>query len=168
MNLNNDMTSISIVIPVYNAEDSIGKLVDELVLELNDYHDVTVIDKHAPGKPVEGVRYIKERIGSSTCNDVMLFNYLEGADVVYHLAAEPRVQATMYNPSRAFNDNCLATQQVLEAVRHLECPRLVFSSTSSPVIVPLPAAAFVLLTRRLRANVRRNYRSGFPTSRKSG
>ena len=108
-----------------------GYIGTELVLELNDYCNVTVIDKRAPKKPVKGVRYITERIGDSTCNDTMLFNYLENADAVYHLAAEPRIQATLDRPSLAFYDNCLATQHILDAVRHLQTPRLVFSSTSS-------------------------------------
>jgi len=38
-----DMTSVSIVIPVYNAEDSIGKLVDELVSELNHQYDLEIV-----------------------------------------------------------------------------------------------------------------------------
>ena len=98
---------------------------------LEDGHSVTVIDKQSPLWIHPDVRYITERIGSSTCNDVMLYNYLEDMDVVYHLAAEPRIQTTLDNPSRAFIDNCFATQQILEAARHVNTPRLVFSSTSS-------------------------------------
>ena len=108
-----------------------GYIGTELVLELNDYCNVTVIDKRAPKKPVKGVRYIKENIGGSHCNDTMLYGYFQDADTVYHLAAEPRIQATIDMPSKAFYSNCLATQHVLDAVRHLETPRLVFSSTSS-------------------------------------
>ena len=40
MNLTDNMLFISIVIPVYNAELSIGKLVDELVSELNHQYDL--------------------------------------------------------------------------------------------------------------------------------
>lgn len=43
MNLTADMISISIVIPVYNAEFSIGKLVDELVSELNHNYNLEIV-----------------------------------------------------------------------------------------------------------------------------
>ena len=105
-------------------------LVQQLV---NEGCEVTVIDRRHPAERIPGVHYITERIGGSTCNDVMLFNYMGGMDIVYHLAAEPRIQSTIDNPSRAFYDNCLATQQVLEAARHVETPRVVFSSTSSGI-----------------------------------
>jgi UDP-glucose 4-epimerase len=108
-----------------------GYIGTELVLELNDYCNVTVIDKRAPKKPIKGVRYIREEIGGSHCNDTMLFGFLEGADTVYHLAADPRIQATIDMPSKAFYSNCLATHHVLDAVKHLNTPRLIFSSTSS-------------------------------------
>ena len=108
-----------------------GYIGTELVLELRDNHDVTVIDKTDPANPIDGVQYIKERLGGSHCNDTMLYGYLEGAETIYHLAAEPRIQATIDTPSNAFYNNCLATQHILDAVRYLETPRLVFSSTSS-------------------------------------
>lgn len=108
-----------------------GYIGTELVLELNDNCNVTVIDRCAPKTPIPGVKYVREEIGGSHCNDTMLFGYLEGADVIYHLAADPRIQATLDTPSKAFYSNCLATHHILDAVRHLSTPRLVFSSTSS-------------------------------------
>ena len=100
--------------------------------------DVTVLDKRRPMSVLEGVNYITERIGSSTVNDVMLFDYLKDMDVVYHLAAEPRIQTTIDNPGLAFYDNSLATLQLLEAARHVNVPRIVFASTSSVYGPTLP------------------------------
>ena len=42
MSLIDNMLSISIVIPVYNAENSIGKLVDELVSKLNHHYNLEI------------------------------------------------------------------------------------------------------------------------------
>ena len=43
MIFNDDKISVSIVIPVYNAEFSIGKLVDELVSELNHHYNLEIV-----------------------------------------------------------------------------------------------------------------------------
>lgn len=43
MNITSDMISVSIVIPVYNAELSIGKLIDELVSELNHKYNLEIV-----------------------------------------------------------------------------------------------------------------------------
>ena len=64
MNLNIDMTSISIVIPVYNSEDSIGKLVDELVLKLNHLYDllIVLVNDNSQDKSEEILRHTTRRI----------------------------------------------------------------------------------------------------------
>jgi undecaprenyl-phosphate 4-deoxy-4-formamido-L-arabinose transferase len=43
MNGTNNLISISIVIPVYNSEDSIGEIVDKLVSEFQVKYDLEII-----------------------------------------------------------------------------------------------------------------------------
>ncbi len=58
---------------------------------------------------------------------------VDGADVVYHLAAQPGVRLSWDEHFELYDShNILATQRLLEAVRRVEpSPRVVFSSSSS-------------------------------------
>jgi UDP-glucose 4-epimerase len=52
-------------------------------------------------------------------------------DVVFHLAANARIQQTIKDPAAAAKNNVLSTINVLEAAREKGIKRVVFSSTSS-------------------------------------
>src|SRR5437773_4180771 len=57
---------------------------------------------------------------------------LRGAKVVFHLAGQPGVRPSWGDHfDRYVQDNIVATQRLLEALRHVEVERLVFASSSS-------------------------------------
>jgi UDP-glucose 4-epimerase len=86
---------------------------------------------------------------SAECNDDFYFNdgatnhqvdicdyermlpIFEGANVVFHLAAESRIQPAIINPARAAEVNVLGTCNVLQAARTHNVDRIVYSSTSA-------------------------------------
>tara|TARA_B110000858_G_scaffold197822_1_gene260936 strand:+ start:1791 stop:2747 length:957 start_codon:yes stop_codon:yes gene_type:complete len=53
------------------------------------------------------------------------------ADVVFHLAAESRIQIATNNPTLAARTNTTGTCNVLQAAREAGCNRVIYSSTSS-------------------------------------
>ncbi len=55
----------------------------------------------------------------------------DGAEKVFHLAAESRIQPAIENPSRAISINVNGTGNVLEACRKHKISKLVYSSTSA-------------------------------------
>jgi UDP-glucose 4-epimerase len=70
---------------------------------------------------------------------------LEGADTVFHLAANADVRFGTEHPKRDLEQNTVATFRVLEAMRSVGCRRIVFSSTGSvygePAVFPTPEDA---------------------------
>ena len=55
----------------------------------------------------------------------------EGADCVFHLAAESRVQPAIQSPVETVSINCVGTATVLQCALEAEARRFVYSSTSS-------------------------------------
>lgn len=53
------------------------------------------------------------------------------ADIVFHLAAESRIQPTLINPLLAFRTNITGTAVVLQASREMGVKKVIVSSTSS-------------------------------------
>ncbi len=106
-----------------------SNLVDKLV-ELGV--EVTVIDDN-----------------SAECNEKFYFNdkaknykldicdyekiepLFEGVDVVFHLAAESRIQPAIINPTKAAHVNVVGTCNILQAARKHNIDRVIYSSTSS-------------------------------------
>jgi UDP-glucose 4-epimerase len=66
----------------------------------------------------------------------------EGADRIYHLAADPDVRQSALSPVGPVNNNILATFRVLEAMRLHHVPEIVFTSTSTvygdATVIPTP------------------------------
>jgi len=56
---------------------------------------------------------------------------VDGADVVFHFAANPEVRVSTTNPEIHFNENVVATFNLLEAMRRKDVKELVFASSSS-------------------------------------
>jgi UDP-glucose 4-epimerase len=56
---------------------------------------------------------------------------VEGVETVFHYAANPEVRVSMTNPEVHFNENIVATFNLLEAVRRSGVGELVFASSSS-------------------------------------
>ena len=67
---------------------------------------------------------------------------INGADRVYHLAADPDVRQSAMTPDPTFRNNIVATYRVLEAMRENKVPELVFTSTSTvygnAAVIPTP------------------------------
>ena len=55
----------------------------------------------------------------------------DGVDVVFHLAAEARIQPCIINPLKAVHTNMFGTATVLQCAREAGVKRVVYSSTSS-------------------------------------
>ncbi len=60
-----------------------------------------------------------------------LLEYVEGVDVVFHLAAQPGVDFSVKNPEKTLTINVLGTLNVLEAAKKARVKRVVFASSSS-------------------------------------
>ena len=111
-----------------------GFIGTQLVLRLvsEGHDDIIVIDKNKPKQLgfahalQDHVHYIQRELGQ----DIPLPE-LQGADIVYHLAAEPRVQKTYNDPILALDSNTKATVEVLNAARTYNVRRVVYASTSS-------------------------------------
>lgn len=99
-------------------------LVDRLV-ERGD--DVTVWDNHRTGhnKNDKAVYY------ELNVDDVHpIFHYKKGYEVIYHLAAEARIQPSFDNPNLVHHSNVTGTSKMLELAR-LGKSRFVFAGSSS-------------------------------------
>ena len=74
--------------------------------------------------------------------DVITVPGLQGADVVFHFAANPEVRISSVRPRVHFDENVVATFNVLEAARRFDVEALVFASSSTvygdPEVVPMP------------------------------
>ncbi|MEM2282566.1 MAG: NAD-dependent epimerase/dehydratase family protein [Candidatus Hadarchaeales archaeon] len=70
---------------------------------------------------------------------------LEGCELVFHLAANPEVRLGAEDPTVIFEQNVIATQKLLEAMRKLGVRQLVFTSSSTVYgdaeILPTPEDA---------------------------
>ncbi|MEK6326230.1 MAG: NAD-dependent epimerase/dehydratase family protein [Actinomycetota bacterium] len=72
------------------------------------------------------------RLVEGNLRDLELSELLAGVDVVYHLAGQPGVRRSWGREFEVYlNENLLATQLVLEAVRGTDVRRFVFASSSS-------------------------------------
>jgi UDP-glucose 4-epimerase len=56
---------------------------------------------------------------------------VDGVDVVFHFAANPEVRVSTINPEVHFNENVMATFNLLEAMRRRDVKEFVFASSSS-------------------------------------
>lgn len=105
-------------------------LVDRL-LELG--HDVVVIDDFSSGKPENLKHQDKNRrlnvIKADICGDIN--KYFAGVDVVFHVAAVPRVQYSIKFPEITNKVNVAGTVNVLEASRKAGVKKIVYSASSS-------------------------------------
>lgn len=70
---------------------------------------------------------------------------VQDVEVVFHFAANPEVRVSTTHPRTHFNENIVATFNLLEAIRHNNIKYLVFASSSSvygePKTIPVPEDA---------------------------
>jgi len=105
-------------------------------------HEATVIDDLSSGKR----EYVNEK-ASFIKKDIRkeLTAEFQGADTIFHLAADPDVRSNSRDPKKSFDINVMGTISVLEACRKADVPRFVFASTSAVYgetdILPTPETA---------------------------
>jgi UDP-glucose 4-epimerase len=121
-------------------------LVDRLLLL---GHRVVAYDNFSTGQD----RFIEQANSSPNFRllrgDVLDFDCLtaamDGADFVWHMAANADVRFGLEHPRRDFEQNTIATYNVLEAMRANGMRRMAFASTGSiygePEVFPTPEAA---------------------------
>jgi len=106
-----------------------SNLVDRLI---SDGHEVTVIDNESADSNEQFYWNPQARNYKYDVRDyVMVRRLYEGQDVVFHLAAEARIQPTIEDPLKAFENNMIGTATVLECARVCGIKRVVYSSTSA-------------------------------------
>jgi UDP-glucose 4-epimerase len=117
-------------------------LVDTLVAQGNE---VLVIDSLVAGRrdtiaqhiDSHKARFLKEDLLGNGWQDA-----INGADRLFHLAADPDVRQSAATPDPTLQNNVIATYRVLEAMRLHDVPELVFTSTSTVYgdakIIPTP------------------------------
>ena len=117
-------------------------LVDTLVAQGNE---ILVIDSLCAGRretiarhiDLCRVRFVKKDLLGEGWQDT-----LQGADRLFHLAADPDVRQSAVSPDPALQNNIIATYRVLEAMRLHDVPELVFTSTSTvygdATVIPTP------------------------------
>jgi UDP-glucose 4-epimerase len=107
-------------------------LVDRLV---RDGYRVRVVDNLSSGR-VENIKHhldagSVELIVSDLKDPQVALKAVEGVNTVFHFAANPEVRVSTTNPEIHFNENIVATFNLLEAMRKKGVKELVFASSSS-------------------------------------
>jgi UDP-glucose 4-epimerase len=106
-----------------------SNLVDRLI---QCGHDVTVIDNESADSNEQFYWNDRAKNYRYDVRDyVMVRRLYEGQDVVFHLAAEARIQPSIEDPLKAFENNMIGTATVLECARVCRVKRVVYSSTSA-------------------------------------
>lgn len=103
-------------------------LVDKLVSMGDDVH---VIDNLCANNEKF---YYNDDASYYPCSILDLYRtaqIIDGADVVFHLAAESRIGPSIENPSRTVDVNVQGTCHILEVARKYKVNRVVYSSTSA-------------------------------------
>ena len=108
-------------------------LVDSLMAQ---EHSVSVYDNLASGKLKNLEKWQDNRRFSFNHGDLLnppeVAKAVKDSDVVFHLAANPEVDAKKASPMDHFQQNITATYNLLEAVREAGCvERLAFTSSST-------------------------------------
>ncbi len=117
-------------------------LVEELVKR---GHAVRILDNLSTGS-VENLRGLPEGSFELYTGDLLnprdVREALEGCRAVYHFAANPEVRYGYQNPQLDFEQNVLATRELLEEARRQRIELLVFASSSTvygePSQIPTP------------------------------
>lgn len=104
-------------------------IVDRLV---KDGHEVVVIDDESADANEQFYYNEKAEYSYYSVQDhYNIRHHFEGVDLVFHLAAESRIQPAINNPVMATMSNTLGTCSVLQAAQEAGVKRVIYSSTSS-------------------------------------
>jgi len=103
-------------------------LVDRLVAE---GYEVRVVDNLSSGRLENISHHHVETLIGDLKNPQDAQRAVEGVDVVFHFAANPEVRVSTTSPEIHFNENVVATFNLLEAMRRKDVKEIVFASSSS-------------------------------------
>ena len=107
---------------------------------LQDGHEVVSVDNYSTGKKEnehEGCTYYNYDISSSHTIGIYVDHGTypswrdDEYDVIFHLAALPRIQPSFKNPVRTFDTNVIGTRNILELVRKQKNCQVIFAGSSS-------------------------------------
>lgn len=110
-------------------------VVDQL---LSAGHQVTVIDNMSTGRRsnLDHVLGKVDIVEADIAVKGEWVGHFKGADWVFHLAALADIVPSIQHPEAYFASNVVGTYNVLEAVKHAECKRLVYAASSSCYGIP--------------------------------
>ena len=115
----------------------VGTNLIKRLLSDNRWDDVVSLDNYSTGKKenkLDGCKYIEVDISDSLRRHkgFGLETYqLQKPDIIYHLAAIPRIQPSFLEPTKTFDSNVKATQNIMEYARTLNVPVVYAGSSSS-------------------------------------
>jgi len=98
-------------------------------------HDVVIIDNLITGSQENLIQHRENPRVQFFHGDIFDKNVMEkiflsaSPDVVFHLAAQVNVRHSIQDPHYCFETNILGTTNILEAMRHSGCTRIIFAST---------------------------------------
>ena len=108
----------------------VGFIGTNLIKELlKDENELVSIDNYSTGlkeNEIDGCKYYNVNI----CNHKSFDQYIEDVDLVFHLAALPRIQPSFKNPLTTFKTNVEGTINLLDWCREKNAP-LVYAGSSS-------------------------------------
>ncbi len=106
-----------------------SNLVDKLI---EKGHAVIVLDNESA---IENEKFYwnekAENYKYDICDYDLIASLFIDIDVVFHLAAESRIQVAMQNPQRTINVNCLGTHNIMLAAKNAKVKKVIYSSTSA-------------------------------------
>ena len=108
-----------------------SNLVDELLVRYPGIEIIVVDNKSAK---TNSKFYWNKKCYNYTfdiCDYDKIRQLFRGVDVVFHLAAEARIQPAIQNPLLATKTNVLGTTTILQCAREAGVKRVIYSSTSS-------------------------------------
>jgi UDP-glucose 4-epimerase len=107
-------------------------LVDRLV---DEGYKVRVVDNLSSGRTENLRRHIDSNAIELLIGDLkdpqIALRSVENVDTVFHFAANPEVRVSSIDPETHFNENIVATFNLLEAMRKKNVREIVFASSSS-------------------------------------
>jgi UDP-glucose 4-epimerase len=109
-------------------------VVERLLADRDEHRRVVVYDNLASGSlsrlPALGVDDRLSFVEADVADLPRLSETAHDADVCFHFAANPDIAAAAHDPAIDFREGTQLTQNVLEALRTAEVPRLVYASGS--------------------------------------
>jgi len=137
------MSSDALRIVVTGGAGFIGSHLTERLLATQDVH-VVAFDNFSRGR-LENLEHLGDEsrftlVQGDVRDAAAVLEIVEGADTVFHLAAQSTVVGAMVDPEYAFQTNAVGTFNVLRAAVKAKVPRLVFASScevyGEPIALP--------------------------------